>query len=60
MKYRTDLILGEAFCIFILFYFPDYGIGIFYGLHFFFWWRDGETGNKQLLFSIQIGSTIGL
>ena len=23
MKYRTDLILGKAFCIFILFHFPD-------------------------------------
>ena len=34
MKYRTDLILGEAFCIFVFFYFPDFKLGIFYGLHF--------------------------
>ena len=29
MNYRTDLILGEAFCIFIFFYFPDSGLSVF-------------------------------
>ena len=28
MKYRTDLILGEAFCIFIFFYFIDSGLSV--------------------------------
>ena len=33
MKYLTDLILGEAFCIFIFFHFPDSGLSVFNGLH---------------------------
>ena len=34
-NYRTDLILGEAFCIFIYSHFPDYGLSVLSGLHFF-------------------------
>ena len=33
MKYLTDLILGEAFCIFTFFHFPDSGLSVFNGLH---------------------------
>ena len=36
MKYRTDLILGEAFCIFIFFYFLDSGLSVLNGLQFYF------------------------
>ena len=43
MKYRTDLILGEAFCIFIFFYFLDSGLSVFSGLQFYFWLRDIEN-----------------
>ena len=32
--YRTDLILGEAFCVFILFNFPASGLPVLTGLHF--------------------------
>ena len=46
MKYRTDLILGEAFCIFIFFYFLDSGLSVLNGLQFYFWFRDSE--NPQL------------
>ena len=38
--YRTDLILGEAFCIFILFHFPDSGLSVLTNLYFYF---DGVT-----------------
>ena len=47
MKYRTDLILGEAFCIFIFFYFLDSGLSVLNGLQFYFWLRDSE--NPQLI-----------
>ena len=36
MKYRTDLILGEAFCIFIFFYFLDSGLSVLNGCNFIF------------------------
>ena len=47
MKYRTDLILGEAFCLFIFFYFQDSGLSVLNGLQFYFWLRDSE--NRELL-----------
>ena len=43
MKYRTDLILGEAFCIFIFFYFLDSGLSVLNGLQFYFWLRGSEN-----------------
>ena len=36
MKYRRDLILGEALCIFILFRFLDSGLSVLNDLHLFF------------------------
>ena len=38
MKYRTDLILGEAFCIiFLIFsYVPNSGYSVLNGLHLYF------------------------
>ena len=36
MDYRTDLVLGEAFCIFNFFHFPDSGPSVLTGLHFYF------------------------
>ena len=36
MNYHTDLILGEAFCIFIFFHFLDSGIFVLTGLPFCF------------------------
>ena len=42
MKYRTDLILGGAFCIFIFFYFQDSGLSVLNVLQFYFWLRDSE------------------
>ena len=47
MKNRTDLILGEAFCIFIFFYFLDSGLSVLNGLQFYFRLRDSE--NRELL-----------
>ena len=44
MKNRTDLILGEAFCIFIFFYFLDSGLSVLNGLQFYFRLRDSENG----------------
>ena len=38
MNNRTDLILGEAFGIFIVFHFPDPGLFVLTGLHFYFSW----------------------
>ena len=35
--------LGEAFCVFIFFHFPDSGLSVLNGLHFYFWWRDSEN-----------------
>jgi len=32
MKYHTDMILAEAFCIFIFFYFPDSALSVLNGL----------------------------
>ena len=40
MKYRTDLILGEAFLYIYLLSFPDSGLSVLNGLHFCF---DGVT-----------------
>ena len=43
MKNRQDLILGEAFCIFIFFHFPDSGLSVLLnGLLFLLLW-DGVT-----------------
>ena len=36
MNYRTDLILDEAFGMFIFFYFPDSGLSVLTGFHFYF------------------------
>ena len=36
MKYRTDLIPSEAFCMFIFFYFPVSGLPVLTGLKFLF------------------------
>ena len=47
MKNRTDLILGEAFCIFIFFYFLDCGLSLLNGLQFYFRLRDSE--NREFL-----------
>ena len=48
MKYCTDLILGEAFCIYIFFHLSDSRLPVFKGFHFNF---DGVTGceNHQWL-----------
>ena len=43
MKYRTDLILGEAFCVFIFFYFLDSGLSVLNGSQFYFLLRDSEN-----------------
>ena len=43
MNYHTDLILGEAFGIFIVFHFPDPGLFVLTSLHFYFSWRDSEN-----------------
>ena len=40
MKYRTDLILGEAICILIFFRFPDSGLSVLNVCIFIF---DGVT-----------------
>ena len=50
MKHRTDLSLGEAFCIFIFFHFPDSGLSVLNGMHFYFWWCDGENREMSLAF----------
>ena len=56
MKYRTDLILGEAFCLFIFFYVLDWGLSVLNGLQFYFWLCDSENrelfscANKNFLF----------
>jgi len=36
MKYRIDLILEEAFCIFIVFHLPDSGLSVLNGFAFLF------------------------
>ena len=46
MKYHTGLILSEAFCIFIFFYFLDSGLSVLNGL-LFFSLRDIE--NRELV-----------
>ena len=43
MKYRTDLILGEAFCTVVFFRFPDSGLSLSNGLYFYFLGRDSEN-----------------
>ena len=35
MNYRTGLVLGEGFCIFIFWHFPDSGLSVLTGLNFF-------------------------
>ena len=50
MKHRTDLSLGEAFCIFIFFHFPDSGLSVLNGIHFYFWWCDSENREMSLAF----------
>ena len=47
MKYRTDLILGKVFCLFIFFYFQDSGLSVSNGLQFYFLLRDSE--NRELV-----------
>ena len=47
MKYRTDLILGEAFCLFIFFYFLDSGLSVLNGFQFYVWLRDNENREYQ-------------
>ena len=46
MNYRTDLILGEAFCIF--FHFPDSGLAVLTGLHFYTFSPPRETKRESL------------
>ena len=48
MKYSTDLILSEVFCIFIFFHFLDSGLPVLNGLHFYFRWRDSENRMKMI------------
>ena len=43
MKYRTDLILGKVFCLFIFFYFQDSELSVSNGLQFYIWLRDSEN-----------------
>ena len=50
MKYRTDLSLGEAFCIFIFFHFPDSGLSVLNGMHFYLLWCDSENREMSLAF----------
>ena len=47
MKYRTDLILGGAFCIFIFFYFLDSGLSALNGLQFYFDCVTVKTENSE-------------
>ena len=53
MKNRTDLILGEAFCIFIFFYFLDSGLSVLNGLQFYFRLRDSE--NREYVLELTVG-----
>ena len=46
MKNRQDLILGEAFCTFIFFHFPDSGLSVLNSLLFFI--VDGVTVETEL------------
>ena len=46
MKHRTDLILGEAFCIFTFFYFPHSGLSVLNGLQFYSLIVKVKTVNK--------------
>ena len=55
LKYRTDLILGEAFCLFIFFYFLDSGLSVLNGLQFYFWLRDSE--NRELEYWLETFGT---
>ena len=48
---HTDLILGEAFCVYIFFYFPDLGLSVYNGLHlqwFAFFFFDGLTEKQRV------------
>ena len=54
MKNRTDLILGEAFCIFIFFYFLDSGLSVLNGLQFYFRLRDSENREYENVLMIMI------
>ena len=51
MKYRTDLILSEAFWTFIFFYFLDAGLSVLNGLQFYFWLRDREKSQLSQFFT---------
>ena len=44
---RSDLILGEAFLIFISFHFPDSGRYALNSFDFYFWWRDSENRQQR-------------
>ena len=46
MKYCTDLVVGEAFCIFIFFHFPDSGLFALNGLHFYFYSKSVKTEDE--------------
>ena len=55
MKNCTDLILGEAFCIFIFFYFLDSGLSVLNGLQFYFRLRDSENREYRVYTYYGIG-----
>ena len=46
MKHLTDLILGEAFCKFLFFYFPDSGLSVLNDLQFYSLIVTVKTVNK--------------
>ena len=51
LKYCTDLILGEAYCIFIFFHFADSRLFVLNGLHqFIFHGGTGQTKNIPGIF----------
>ena len=54
MKYRTDLILGKVFCLFIFFYFQDSGLSVSNGLQFYFWLRDSENREYAYVANVQM------
>jgi len=51
VNYRTDLILAEAFCIFVFFHFPDSGLSVLTGLHFIV---DGVTVKTENMLIVHI------
>ena len=49
MKYGTNLISGEVFCVFIFFHFSHSGLSVLNGLNFFYSrWRDGENREQSI------------